>query len=244
MAYGFELFNEAGYQIGGSDFANLVFYQKTRLVTTAYSFSGLPSDQPHLVIGSAVIPYDSSTMRVFRSVSGHRCTEQGGRIYSDTIGAVFDCYSFGPVIDDGTRIGMQVFDEQGQLTFNAERPYLKLVGVFTDPTPVVVPSREEGGDLSTPYTVQTPYAENGKEYATLLGNAHFYYYRAVSGSEARPIRDTVMVRIARLTADGIFDTVFSYLWMWTDPIAQDIFLNDIANKTAPMRMMVVDVTGL
>lgn len=242
MAYGFELFNNTGYKVGGSDYANLVFYQKTRITTTAYSFSGLSGSFPQLVIGSAPVPF-VGTLRVYRSISGHRCMEQNGRIFSDTIGAVFDCYSFGPVFDNGSNVGIQVFDALGQLTFNAESPYLKLVGVFTDPTPVQVPIAQNGVTNGLPYTVQTPYVEGNKQYAYMLGNSHFYYFRKIQGGTTQVI-DQVMARIAQLRPDGVFDTIFSNQWIWENPKADEVFINEIANKTAPMRLMVVDVTGL
>lgn len=244
MPNGYELFNNQGYKMGGSDYVNMVFRGKTRITTTAYSFSGLPSDQPQLVIGSAPVP-SGGTFRAYRSVSGHKCMEQGGRIFSDTIGAVFDCYSFGPIVDRGSREGMQIFNEQQVLTFDLESPYLKLVGVFTDPTPVVVPNyQNEGANAGPPYSVGTPYVEGAKQYATLLGNSHFYYYRTITGNEARIITDHIRGRIARIAPNGVFETAYMDMWIWRNPTATEQFINEIANKTAPMRMLVVDVTGL
>lgn len=234
---GFEVFNDAGFKIAGSDFPNLVFYGKHELVTTNWNING-PGFGGEDFIGSAPIPADGAVIRFYRPLSGHHLVEQDGRIFSEAAGARFECYSFGPVVADPSIRGLELYSSSGVLTFNTSRPFLKLAGVFIDPTQVSVP------DIPAPYpyTVSTPFSEGGRKLAFQFSNAH-YFYRLVRPS-GRPYNVSYnTVRVAQIGSDGVFHCRYINKYQWTHGFAHSR-VREIPNKEAPQRVLVADVTGL
>jgi len=233
---GFEVFNSAGYKIAGSDYPNLVFYGKGTLVTQNFNING-PGFNFAMYQGSAGVPDDGSTLRFYRSLGGHRMVEQGKRIFSDIVGASFEYYSFGPVLPDAGKSGLEVFSDKGVLKFSTVKPFLKLLGVFVDPHPTIV-----GMDPPSAYQYQTEFVEGARKLAFQFSNAH-YHYRLVRVLNRNSNNSYNSVAIACLSATGVFTCKFMSKYNWSHPWAKSRVW-EIPNATAPQRMLVADVTGL
>lgn len=234
---GFEVFNDQGFKIAGSDFPNLVLYSKVTLTTTKWNVAGPGFDLPSH-IGSAVIPNDGATLRFYRSINSGYLVEQGGRIFSGQAGDMFECYSFGPVVADPAPGGVEIYAPDGRLTFSTSRPFLRLAGVFVDPTPTFVP------DLPGiyPYSVQTAFAEGERQFAYQFSNAH-YHYRLVRPSGRSYNASYNSVRVAQLTPGGLFMCMYVNKYLWTHSWAP-ARVREVPNKSAPQRLLIADVTGL
>lgn len=233
---GFEVFNNKGFKIAGSDYPSLVFYGKNTLVTQNFNING-PGFNFVSYIGSAETPQDGSTVRFYRSPAGHHLIEQGGRIFSDVIGASFECYSFGPAVPVPGKTGLEVYNENGDLKYSTGRPFLKLAGVFVDPYVSIATE-----DLPPPYQYQTGYAEGTRKLAFQFSNAH-YYYRLVRASGRNYSASYNSVRIACLSTDGSFKCKYMTKYQWTHPWAV-ARVWQIPNRGAPQRMLIADVTDL
>lgn len=234
---GFEVFNESGFKIGGTDFVNLVLYGKTILITQQFNVLG-PGFGGEQFIGGVAVPNNGSVIRFYRSLNNDHFLEQNGMLFSENVGSRFECYSFGPAVVSGGNDGLEFFREvDGVCTFSATQPFLKLIGVFIDPTNVDVPSN--GGRY--PYTVATPFAEGSRRFACQFSNAH-YFYQLV-----RPVGQSFnssynYVRMARLS-DGVFSCCYVNKYMWTHGWSHSR-VREVPNRSAPQRMLIADVTGL
>ncbi|MCF5233097.1 MULTISPECIES: hypothetical protein [unclassified Pseudomonas] len=232
---GFEVFNQAGFKIAGSDYPNLVLYGKTTLVTQNFNVNG-PGFNFVSYVGSAVVPDDKSTLRFYRSPAGHKLVEQGGRIFSDVVGASFECYSFGPALPDSASSGLEIRDQAGGVKFSTGQPFLKLVGVYVDTHPAVATE-----DLPPPYQYQTAYVEGARKLAFQFSNAH-YYYRLVRTNTGKSASYN-SVRIASVTSSGLYQCKFMTKYQWTQSWPNSRVWQ-IPNRGAPQRMLIADVTGL
>ncbi|WP_417480470.1 hypothetical protein [Maricaulis maris] len=236
---GFEIYNDAGYKIAGNDYPNLVLYGKGQLTTTDFNING-PGFDGRSYIGSAVVPDDGGTVRFYRSISGHHMVEQGGRIFSESRGALFEYYSFGPVVADESSGGFELYREDGQLMFCTSRPFLRLAGVYVDTRKPDNP--EVMNQSGYAFTAKTAFAQGTRKFAFQFSNAHLQYrlYRFAD----RPYSVSYeYVRAAALMADGTFKCRYLNRYNWTHSIERRRVW-EVANGDAPQRMLIADVTGL
>lgn len=239
MAGGFEVFGLNGFKMGGTDFANLVLYGKTVLTTGAFSVLG-PGFDGSQYIGAVAVPKDGSVLRFYRPVSGDsHFLEQDGKLFSVNPGSQFECYSFGPAVVSGGNEGIEFYRESDQaLTFSATKPFLKLAGVFVDPTQHGVPE----DPAAYPYSVSTVFREGGRKFAYQFSNAH-YHYRLVRPAGRSYNVSYNSVRMAFMTSAGQFHSRYVSRYMWTHPWAH-ARVWEVPNRSAPQRMLIADVTGL
>jgi len=239
MTAGLEVYSSLGFKIADSNDPSLVFYAKNTVVTTNYNVLG-PGFGGTLNIGRAIKPaVVGATVTVYRTTNGEPLMEQGGFIYTPSSGATVVCYAYGPAVQEAD-FGLEVFDESGNLTFSTSRPFFNVVGVFVDPTVTVVPS--EMNESGRQYSVNTPYLQpTGKTYAYLFSNAH-YWYRIIRPF-GLPQASYNYMRVASMSTTGVYTTKFIPRLFWNHNDL-NTRLTEIPNKEAPMRMLIVDVTGL
>lgn len=231
MTIGFEIYNDSGFQIAGSDFANLCFYGKGVI--------SVPTT------GAAIPMAPGGTFNFYRS--SHPIVILAGRIYTvasgvyigiETAGTV-EYWSFGPVSPAAVNVGIEIYNAYGGLTFNTARSFLKVKGrvdVYTDS------SQPQGRTV-----VYTPFnTDSGLrgDMAYTIGNARVYWTSTQLAQGSSFFTDTRRyLRAMRLRNDGICEFV-SLQTGFRRFSGRTGNFNYSPNGAAPMTMMVADVSGL
>lgn len=238
MTVGFEVFNDAGVKIIGSDFANLCFYGKGRV--------NCPSS------GMAVPMAPGGVFNFYRSQ--YPLTEIGGRLRMASLGewngdwwwnggggvaGWIEYWSFGPPTAAEAPGGLEVYGLDGELKFNTARPFLKVLGRVE----VAGDSYQYAGNtrIYKPVTVATPYT-GSKAFA--LGNTRVYWTSVQLTNGSSWWTDASrFVRGMHLAADGRFVSSTLQTGQQRYSWGQGNF-NHSPNGSAPMTLLIADVAGL
>lgn len=242
MTVGFEVFNDQGYKIAGSDLPNLCFYGKGRIDVPA---------------GGAPIPQvPGGVMNFYRSQ--YPLAEINGRIYlSNAVSGTqvsinglpgwVEYWSFGPVSppDVPTNHGLEIYSPEGVLTFNTARPFLKLLGrteVTIDNYKVL--HTGTGWREYRPVGADIPFSGGGLAFA--IGNTRVYWTSTQVYDPQRGITFTDVwryVRTMHIDSSGRFASGLRA----TSQIKYGGFtgnFNYSPNGAAAMTLLVADVSGL
>lgn len=240
MTAGIEVYSELGYKVADSNDPSLVYYGKSTVVTGNYNVLG-SGFSGSLNIGAVAVPAMPGKILTFYKTNGEPFVEQGGVIFTPSAGVVIECFHYGAAVQGGLNYGLEVFDPNGMLTFSTASPYLKVVGVFVDTVPASVPSSMPTATWLQ-YSLGTSFAEpSGKKYAYQFSNAHYYYQ--IVRPLGRPSASYNYCRVASINSAGTYYTRYVPKLYWTHG-DQNTRLREVPNKEAPMRMLVIDVTGL
>lgn len=223
---GFEVYNNAGYKIAGSDFANLVFYGKVTFTAT-YPASAAPT-------------MEGAVLRFYAVQDGTPLVEQGGRLWVGIDSAVVTCYFFGPVKPAAAHEGLEIYRADGALMFNTARPFLKLAGVIVDPRDSVL-----GFKYGSSYPALATGVVAPKIAWSVASPRYFYVRQQFSGNYNYPNGFTDLYEYilgAHVSADGVLTTgTISYShhrysgWVGTATHVP---------PTGAVRILVADVSGL
>lgn len=241
MTAGFEVFNSDGYKIAGNDFANLCFYGKGRI--------NVPS-------GGASIPMAAGgTFNFYRS--SHPVVITAGRLRLVSLGSWngswwwngggsvsgwIEYWSFGPVsppLDQSAR-GLEIYSDDGDLTFNTARPFLKLRGSVD----ISGDSYQMAGStrIYKPFTASLGHRG---DLAFAIGNTRVYWTSTqLIDRSGRIFTDTERgVRGMHINNSGVFSSSVLATGRNRYNGRQGNF-NYSPNGSAPMTMLVADVSGL
>lgn len=236
MTVGFEVFNDQGYKIAGNDLPNLCFYGKGRVNVPR---EGLPRPMA-----------PGGVMNFYRSQ--YPLIEIGGRLFlsagSGTQGSAgwVDYWSFGPVSppDIVTSYGLEIYAEDGTLTFNTARPFLKLLGraaITRDHYEVIT---KQGWRSYLDFT--EPLGFQGGSLAFAIGNTRVYWtsQQFVDPQRGRVFTDAYrFVRGMHIDTAGRFAsaTLNTAVTRYSGSTGN---FNYSPNGAAPLTMLVADVSGL
>ncbi|AZC16677.1 hypothetical protein [Pseudomonas sp. CMR5c] len=225
---GFEVFNQDGFKIAGSDYPNLVFYQKGTLYLSQYNMLGNGFGGVQY-IGVAALPDDGATLRFYRSPVP--IVENRGAIWGSSHGHTVEYFSFGPARSLSTQ-GLEVIDDNKDIRFSTSSPCLALAGVFIDGT----------GPNQSSYAIQTEFNKAGRKYAATLANGHCFYQ--LVRPLGRPYNASYEYqRMACLSQNGVYSSAMVGTLFWTHPWAKGR-IEKYPNGGLPQRMLVADVTDL
>lgn len=241
MTVGFEVFNDQGYKIAGSDLPNLCFYGKGRIDVPA---GGAPIPQ----VPGGVMNFYRSTLpmaviggRIFLSgANGNTADSQG------QAGQV-EYWSFGPVSPPATsgRYGLEIYSPEGVLTFNTARPFLQLLGRVSVTDDAFEYLNSKTGWRRYQTMVRTlPFS--GSSLAFAIGNTRVYW---TSQQFIDPQRGRIFTDTWRHMRTMHIDTLgrFASGLLWTGGVrysgSQGNF-NYSPNGAAPLTMLVADVSEL
>lgn len=237
MNTGFEVFNERGFKIIGSDYANLVYYGKLMLTVQAGAMiSGIPWD------AYATLPPNDSTLRFYRA--SFPCVEQAGLVRAPKgfIGAQIECYMFGPVKPAATSYGLELYTPDGALTFNTARPFLRLLGVHVDPRNAMLDFQVGNGSYPPQDT-----GLRGQKLAWTVGNARYFYRRTqFTGNSKYPngFTDEFEAILAVSVADSGEYRNMAIQYGPTRRTSGWVGYGSHVPPTGPIRILVADVAGL
>ncbi|MGY2237446.1 hypothetical protein ACW9ID_20725 [Pseudomonas gingeri] len=239
MNAGFEGFNENGFKIFGSDYANLVHYGTTTLTVGGGQYNVIANTVVYWD-AYAVIPNDGSFVRFYRA--DFPVVEQGGVVRAPTtnIGGTIVCYSFGPALSSsaGSNEGLEVYDSAGNLTFNTTRPFLKLVGVGLDPSASL---------LGFKYGYSYPARAMGlmaPKVAWSVGNPRYIYLQQqfIRGS-SRFTDAFEYILGCRVDDNGVYSN-YAMQYGPTRRMSGWVGTTDHVPATGAIRVLVADVSGL
>ncbi|WP_148046843.1 hypothetical protein [Pseudomonas poae] len=235
MSVGIEAFNEKGFKIFGTDYANLVHYGTTTLTVVGGTYSIIANTVVYWDAYAAV-PNDGSTVRFYRA--NFPVVEQGGLVRAPipNIGQKIECYSFGPVKPSSkSSQGIEVYAPDGTVTFNSGLPFLKLVGMHQD-------SRASLLGISGPYSYAEQYTDlTATKVAWSVGSPR-YICRQQMFSNGRT--DTFEYILAcRMEDNGRYT---NYATQYGPTYSKSGWVGN-ANHVPPtgnIRILVADVSGL
>lgn len=239
MTVGFEVFNEDGYKIAGNDLANLCFYGKGRINVPAGGVA-VP-----MAPGGIFNFYKSSAPIVIRGgvIQLVNMQAPAGSWSYYSVAGWLEYWSFGPVSPsgDGATRGLEIYNNDGVMTFNTARPFLKLMG-----------SVDIWGDSSynagrttvySPFSQEIPYRGNT---AFAVGNTRVYWTSTqfINPQSGNLFTDTRRgVRGIHIDANGNFSS--SVLATGTQRYSgRQGNYNYSPNGGTPITMLVADVSGL
>lgn len=234
MTVGFEVFNDQGYKIAGNDLPNLCFYGKGRVNVPR---EGLPRPMA-----------PGGVMNFYRSQ--YPLIEIAGRLYlsasSGTQGSAgwVDYWSFGPVSppDTVTSYGLEIYAEDGTLTFNTARPFLRLLGRAAITRDHYVVVTQQGWRSYLDFT--EPLGFQGAALAFAIGNTRVYWTSQQFVGGGRVFTDTYrFVRGMHIDSSGRFAAATMNTGVARYSGSQGNF-NYSPNGAAPLTMLVADVSGL
>jgi hypothetical protein len=240
MTVGFEVFNNDGYKIAGSDLANLCFYGKGRINVPA---------------GGAAVPmapggifnfYKSSAPMVVRggAIQLVSMNAPNGSLADYSVAGWVEYWSFGPVSpsSDGATLGFEIYNDNGMMTFSTARPFLKLIGNI-DVHKDNYSWYSKRLITYLPFSQQIP--EKG-DFAFAIGNTRVYWTSTqfINPQKGYLFTDTWRgVRGMHIDANGNFSSSVLLTAMRRFDGSQGNF-NYSPNGSAPITMLIADVSGL
>lgn len=235
MSIGIEAFNEKGFKIFGTDYANLVHYGKTVLTVVGGSYIIIAKTVVYWDAYAAV-PNDGSTVRFYRAA--FPVVEQGGLVRAPVanIGQTIECYSFGPVQPLAkSKQGIELYSANETVTFNSALPFLKLVGMHQDPRAGLL-------GISNAYSYPEQYTGlTAPKVAWSVGSPR-YICRKQMFSNGRT--DTFEYILACRVEDNGRYTNYATQYGPTSPQSGWLGNSDHVPPTGNIRILVADVSGL
>lgn len=233
---GFEAFNEQGFKIIGSDYANLVFYGRTDVQVVGGQSQRSSTGQIHYWDAYAYAPNDGATLRFYRAQ--FPVVEQGGLIRAPTgnIGGVVECYAFGPPLPAQANSGLEVYHPDGRLMFNTARPFLKLAGVHAD---------HNAGLLSFKHGYSYPAAWTGitaGKIAWAVAAPRYIYVKQQFGG-SRKFTDEFEYIVACRVADNGYYHNYACQFGATNRINGWVGTYDHVPGTGPIKVLCADVSA-
>ncbi|MFJ3153755.1 hypothetical protein ACIPIX_06385 [Pseudomonas protegens] len=235
MNVGFESFNQKGFKIIGTDYANLVHYGTKTLTVFGGQYLVTAAGQRIYWDAYAAIPDDGSVIRFYRA--DFPVVEQGGVVRAPTgnIGGSIICYSFGPVVKSNAGEGVEVYGSTGDLTFNTAKPFLKLVGVYADGRASLL-----GFKYGFSYPAQATGLKAPK-VAWSVGNARYIYLQQQFSNGSTDSFEYILG--CRVDDAGVYS---NYAMQYGATIRRSGWNGtyDHVPPTGAIRILVADVSGL
>lgn len=232
------VYNEAGFQIASTEHVNLVLYNKYLLpIVGGVVAPGFPGFYDAYAL---LPPDDGGTIRFYKARG--QTVEQGDKVRINPVyvGETIECYSFGPLIPDNAKYGLELYDDQGNRTFGTARPFLRLRAVHVDPRNYMLDFQT--GNASYP---PEDLGIGPGNYAWTTGNSR-YFYRMTQfvGDGGAPFTD----EWESILAVGVnVNGVYNNLALQFGGVRRTSGYNGYGNhvpQTGPITILVADVEGL
>lgn len=236
MNVAIELLSEGGFKLAGTDFANLVLYEKYTLPVQGGEYLILAGGSIAYWDAYAIVPEDGSVIRFYRA--DFHVVEQGGkaRVAEEHIGKTIECYSFGPVIPADIRKGLELFTPDGIQTLNTARRFLRLKGVHADPRNYMLDFQV--GSSSYP-SMDTGFGSG--RYAWSTGNSRYFYRRTQFSSGFTDEYEAVLA--VRVNDLGIYSNQALQFGATKRTNGWGGYGNHVP-QTGPISILVANVSGL
>ena len=232
---GFEVFNNAGYKIVGSDYANLCFYGKGSVQSLQNGGVPLPN-----VPGAVMYFFRSPRPMVVWNGAIH---VQNFDLYAGVYLTPYpvEYWAFGPPTIAGGTSGFELYGDDGKLKFSTSRPFLKLLSLQSVQQDAMHWIGRQA--FYDDFSVQLPVSG---DIAFAPGNQRVYWtsrqgINPQSGNTTTDVRR--FLRMSTLSRSGVaaFSTIQTQFNQFSG--LQGNF-NYSPNGGAPMTFLVADVSGL